>query len=336
MEDILQSLAQLGIVVAGALVAAAVGAVLFVVVPDRVSSVGLLGVVLVLAAALVGLKIASDLAEAVFPSYNVGEVEVSGPITADGGGMPLRPGGASADDLVEQIERADADGNAEALVVTLNTPGGQPVASDEIRRAVAEFDGPTVAHAKDVCASGGYMIACGSDEFVSHENSLVGSIGVIANQRKFAEFADRYGVDLERFVGGEYKDTLDPMKPLSDDERAYFQNVIDNSYESFVDLVAESRDVDREFVEDTEARIYHGRQAEANGLVDALGDRDDVEDRLAERADLEDVSVKEFEPERGLGEKLSIGAQAVARAFGRGVAGVIADREGSVVEFRLK
>lgn len=336
MADTLQSLAQLGIVVAGALVAAAVGVALFVVVPDRVSSVGILGVILVLATALVGLKIAGDLAETVFPTYNVGEVEVSGPITAEGGGMPLRPGGASADDLVEQIERADEDGNTEALIVTLNTPGGQPVASDEIRRAVAEFDGPTVAHARDVCASGGYMIACGSDELVSYEDSLVGSIGVIANQRKFAEFADRYGVDLERFVGGEYKDTLDPMKPLSEDERAYFQNVIDSSYESFVDLVAESRDVDREFVESTEARIYHGRQAESNGLVDALGDRDDVEARLAERADLDDVSVREFEPERGLGEKLSIGAQALARAFGRGVAGVVTDREGSAVEFRLK
>ncbi|PSQ28075.1 signal peptide peptidase SppA [Halobacteriales archaeon QS_9_68_17] len=335
MGDTLQSFGQLGIVVVGALVAAAVGVALFVLVPARTSA-GTLGVFLVVATALAGLKVAGDLSGSLFADYNVGEVEVSGPITADGGGMPFRPGGASADELVEQIERADADGNVDALLVTLNTPGGQPVASDDIRRAIAGFDGPAVAHAKDLCASGGYMIACGCDEFVAHEDSLVGSIGVIANQRKFAEFADRYGVDLERFVGGEYKDTLDPMKPISDDERAYFQSVIDDSYDSFVDLVAESRDLDREFVADTEARIYHGRQANANGLVDWLGARDEVEERLADRVDVDEVSVEPFEPEQGLGEKLSIGAQAVAHAFGRGVAGVVADRDGSVLEFELK
>lgn len=335
MNDTLRSVAQLGIVAAGALLAAALGYALFVWVPAE-TGLGLVGVVLVLLAALVGVKLAGSLSAALFPGYNVAEVTVSGPITAEGGGMPLRPGGASADDLVEQIERADADGNAEALLVELNTPGGQPVASDEIRRAIADFDGPAIAHARDVCASGGYMIACGCDEFVAYEDSLVGSIGVIANQRKFAEFADRYGVDLERFVGGEYKDTLDPMKPISADERAYFQSVVDSSYESFVDLVAETRDLDREFVAETEARIYHGRQAAENGLVDALGDRDDVEERLAELADLEEASVETFEPEQGLREKLSVGAQSVAHAFGRGVASVVVDREGSAVEFRLK
>jgi len=331
----LQSLGKLGIVLVGLVVAAAVGVALFVVVPAETSA-GVVGVLLAVATAAVGLKVAGSLAGSVFPGYNVAEVEVTGPITGDSGGMPLRPGGASADDLVDQIEAADADDGAEALVVTLNTPGGQPVASDEIRRAAAEFDGPTVAHAKDICASGGYMIACGCDDFFAHRDSLVGSIGVIANQRKFAEFADRYGIDLERFTGGKYKDTTDPLKALSEDERAYFQGVIDSSYESFVDLVAEERDVDRAFVDDTEARIYHGRQAAENGLVDALGDRDDVEERLAERAELDDVAVEQFEPDRGIGEKLSVGAQAVAAAFGRGAASVVADRDGSLVEFRLK
>ncbi|WP_121822051.1 signal peptide peptidase SppA [Halostella salina] len=331
----LQSLGKLGIVLAGLLVAAAVGVALFVVVPAETSA-GVVGVLLAVATAAAGLKVAGSLAGSLFPGYNVAEVEVTGPITADGGGMPLRPGGASADDVVDQIEAADADDGAEALVVTLNTPGGQPVASDEIRHAAAKFDGPTVAHAKDICASGGYMIACGCDEFVAHRDSLVGSIGVIANQRKFADFADRYGIDLERFTGGKYKDTTDPLKALSEDERAYFQGVIDSSYESFVDLVAEERDIDRAFVDDTEARIYHGRQAAENGLVDALGDRDDVEERLAERAGLDDIAVEQFEPDRGIGEKLSVGAQAVARAFGRGAASVVADRDGSLVEFRLK
>ena len=88
------------------------------------------------------------------------------------------PGDAvSADAIVDAIERADDD-SVEAPVVKLNTPGGAVVPSEDIRRAAAEFDGPTVAYAEDLAASGGYWIASGCDEFHAREASVVGSIGV--------------------------------------------------------------------------------------------------------------------------------------------------------------
>jgi hypothetical protein len=128
--------------------------------------------------------------------YNVGKVAVSGPITRKSGRpSPLSgPGGTTADDVVEQIEAADEDEDVEALVVELNTPGGEVLPSDDIRRAAADFDGPTVAYATDTCASGGYWIASGCDELWARDASLVGSIGVVGSRPNAAGLADKLGI----------------------------------------------------------------------------------------------------------------------------------------------
>ena len=282
-----------------------------------------------------GTRAAGDLADSVFPEYNAAEVAVEGPITRDGATPGPIPGGAvgtTADDVVEQIERADEDDAAEALLVKLDTPGGEVVPSDDIRRAAADFDGPTVAYATDVCASGGYWIASGCDELWARQASIVGSIGVIGSRVNVSELADELGVSYERFAAGEYKDAGTPLKELSADERDYLQGLIDGFYDDFVERVAEGRGMDPEVVRDTEARIYLGDDAHELGLVDELGDRDDVEDHVADLLD-EEVSVREFEPDRGLTERFRGGATAVAYAFGAGVAGTLVDDERG---FRLR
>jgi protease-4 len=305
-------------------VAAAVGYALFVVVPDG-NVAAFFGVLAAVSLAVTGARFGSTLASNAFPDYDVAEVSVDGPITRDGGGGPLptTPGTAGADEVVEQIERADEDDAVEALLVKLNTPGGAVVPSDDIREAAREFDGPTVGYTNDLCASGGMWIASGCDELWARDASLVGSIGVRFSQTRFAEFADEHGISYERIVSGDYKDSLGaPFKHLEDREREYLQGLSDDWYEKFVERVAENTDLDAEAVRDTEARVYLGEDAAEMGLVDALGDRDAVEDALAERLG-HDVSVAEFEPQRSLGERLQGGAATVAYAFGSGVAAVV-------------
>ena len=268
--------------------------------------------------------------------YNVGKVTVSGPIRrSQGRPSPLSgPGGATADDVVEQIEAADEDEDVEALLVELNTPGGEVVPSDDIRRAAADFDGPTVAYATDTCASGGYWIASGCDELWAREASLVGSIGVVGSRPNAKGLADKLGISYEQFTAGEYKDAGVPLKEIEDDEREYLQGIIDGYYEQFVETVSEGRDMDPDAVRETEARVYLGDDAAEMGLVDELGTEADVEDRLAELVGAE-PEVREFTPERGLAERLGIGAERVAFAAGSGVAGVFADDGGDIdVELR--
>jgi len=312
---------------------------LFVVFPTRtpqVALVRLLGVVLVLVAIAAALRFGSRLGASAFPDHDVAEVAVEGPITRDRGSGPLPRGPTSpgADDVVDQIERADADGNSEALILRLNTPGGQVVPSDDIRLAARKFDGPTVAYATDQCASGGYWIASGCDEIWAREGSIVGSIGVIGSRVNATELADRLGLSYERLAAGEYKDAGLPLKEMSEDDREYLQGIIDGYYDHFVERVTEGRDLEDDEVRDTEARVYLGPDALELGLVDELGPREELEDAVAEKIGADEVTVTEFQPRRGLSERLRRGTERVAYSLGAGLAGVVADEREFDVELR--
>jgi protease-4 len=317
---------------AGAVAGTATGWGLFVRIPS--DSPSILGVLLAVATALLFLRLAARIADSVLGAYDTAEVRVEGPIARDGGeSIPTNPRQIPAGAVVDQIERADSDRNVEALIVRVNTPGGEIVPSDDIRRAVADFEGPTVAYATDVCASGGYWIASACDHVVARENSLVGSIGVRGSTLNAADLADHLGVGYERFVAGEYKDAGTPLRELREDERYYLQGLVDDLYESFVQQVATARDLSIGAVKDTEARVYVGRDAAERGLVDELGTRDDVEAHL-ETVLGHEVAVRELEPPRGLLVRARRTAAAAAYAFGAGVGSVFGDGDGTNLEFR--
>jgi len=318
---------------AGTLATAAVAYYLFVYFPRPGRT--LPGVVLVVVTALVGVRFWTGAARSLVPPYNVAEVAVEGPITRDEPVRGLSPSqAASADDVVEQIRRADDTDAVDALVLELDTPGGEVVPSDDIRLAAAEFEGPTVAYATDTCASGGYWIASGCDELWAREVTLVGSIGVIGSRVNVRELADRLGVSYERFAAGEYKDAGVALKEVDEDEREYLQGLVDGFYEDFVERVAEGRGMDPETVRDTEARVYLGREAHDLGLVDHLGTREDALDAVAERIGTDAVP-EAFEPRRPLSRRVHLGARRTAYAFGAGLASVVADDADGEVRFRL-
>jgi len=239
-----------------------------------------------------------------------------------------------ADEIVEQIEAADDDEAVEALLVELNTPGGEVLPSDDIRRAAVDFDGPTLAYATDTCASGGYWIASGCDEVWARDASLVGSIGVVGSRPNAAGLADKLGLSYEQFTAGEYKDAGVPLREIEDNEREYLQNIIDGYYDQFVETVSDGRDMDPQAIRDTEARIYLGTDALEIGLVDELGTETDVENRIGDLIDTA-VETQEFEPDRSIAERLGIGAERVAFAAGNGVANV-AMSDGRDIEIELR
>jgi len=326
------TIGRLGIGIVVAAVAAVVGWFLFVELPGTAAE--LLGVLLVVAVVVGGLRLGGGIGRSVFPTYNAAEVAVEGPITRDGGGgVPVpSPGTPGADDIVELIEEADDDDDAEALVLKLNTPGGAVVPSDDIRLAAKAFDGPTVAYATDVCASGGYWIASGCDELWAREGSIVGSIGVRGSRMTAADLLEKAGVEYEQLTAGEYKEAGVPFSDLEEDEREYLQGIVDDYYDQFVETVAEGRDTDAETIRDTEAKVFLGEEAAELGLVDELGTRTDVETRVEELLGTE-VETKELEPSVGIGERLRGSAESVAYAFGAGIAARFGDPNG---EFRFR
>ena len=330
MNDTTETLAQGALLGVALVVGAVAGWVLFVQFPRTLAD--LLGVLLLLATTGVVLRVATNVAGATFTAYNVAEVTVEGPITrdGDGGSVPSSPTTPGADEIAEQIDRADEDGDVEALLVKLNTPGGAIVPSDDIRLAVERFDGPTIAYATDTCASGGYWIASACDELWARTGSVVGSIGVRGSRFTATELLDTVGVEYEQFTAGDYKEAGVPFTETTDEEREYLQGLIDSSYDEFVDVVAEGRDLDPEFVRSTEAKVYLGPEAAELGLVDEIGTRRDVKHRL--ESELGEVTVEEFEPARGPLAAVRGEASAMAYAFGRGVT----DSVDGDAEFRFR
>ena len=322
-----RSVVSLLVFVVVAAAAVAIGYTVFVWFVESLVDLG--GVVLTIVLALVLIRIAAMVVRSTIADYNVAEVSVDGPITRDGGSPNpvVRGMGTPADDIVEQIELADADDAVDALMLELNTPGGEVLPSDDIRRAAMAFEGPTVAYATDVCASGGYWIAAGCDELWARDASLVGSIGVISSRVNAVELAEKVGLSYERFAAGKYKDAGVPLKEMDDEDREYLQGLTDDFYESFIERVAEGRDLDPEFVRETEARVYLGEEAHELGLVDELGTREDVRKHVEELIDVTEARVKPFEPQRSLPERIGIGARSVAYALGAGIADRIVGEE---------
>lgn len=328
-------LARVAIAVAGAVLAAALGYVVFVDLPGG-NLASLFGVVLTIVVAIFGIRLARDYANQLFAPYNTARVSVEGPIVRrPGRSLTSPPVLVTADDIVEQIETADADEAADALVVKLDTPGGEVVPSDDIRRAVQAFDGPTVAYATDTCASGGYWIASGCDHIVAREGSLVGSIGVLASRVTGEDLLDRLGLTYERLVAGDYKDAGVPLRDMDDDDRAYLQGIVDDYYQAFVERVVSGRDLDEETVRDTEARVFLGEEALERDLVDELGAEDSVEAWVTDEID-EEAEIRDFEPRMGIATRLRMGTERAAFALGAGLSSVLADgRDGaSSFEFR--
>ncbi|WP_096390818.1 signal peptide peptidase SppA [Halopenitus persicus] len=323
--------------VLAAAVGVAVGWIAFLEIPTTGPELAgvLLTIVLAAAAGKVGVSAVTN----ALAGYDVAEVTVEGPITRDGGrpSPVAAAAGATADEIVETIDRADDDPAVDALLLTLDTPGGEVLPSDDIRRAAERFDGVTIAHARDVCASGGYWIAAGCEEVWAHEASLVGSIGVRGSRPNAAELADKLGIRYEEFAAGRFKEAGNPLSETDDAEREYLQGIVDDLYGQFVATVSEGRDLDPDAVRETEARVFLGPDARDRGLVDDLGTSEDVADRLAERLDRDRaVEIREFEPRRGLTDRIGVGIRSVAYAFGSGIAGVVADSDSADLDLRAR
>jgi protease-4 len=213
----------------------------------------------------------------------VGLIRVEGLIVAERDPFDAATA-ASAREIVAHIRQAQADPEVQALLLLVNSPGGSVVATDEIHHALQEFSKPVVVAMGEIAASGGYYIAASADWIVANPNSLTGSIGVISQFPNATGLLEKIGVDFVVITSGPRKDFGSPYREMTVAERRYWQSVIDEVHEAFVDVVAAGRGLPEGDVRRlADGSVYTGRRALELGLVDALGYE---EDALAEAADL--------------------------------------------------
>ncbi len=216
---------------------------------------------------------------------------LSGVILAIRGGGSLQLGdrialieidGLISDDraLLKQLDDYRDDARVKGYVVAINSPGGVVGPSQSIYRELRRLrDGgtPVVASIGGVGASGGYLVALAADSILVLPGTLTGSIGVIMEMPNASELMEKVGVQVEVVKSSEHKDIGSPFRPMGEEDRVLLDSLIQDVYGQFVETVAEERGLSREQVlAVADGRVISGRQAEALGLVDAIGNLTDA------------------------------------------------------------
>lgn len=186
----------------------------------------------------------------------------------------------SSDYVVKLVNEFKKSSSIKALVVRVNSPGGGVAASQEMYESIKSFresGRPVVISMGGVAASGGYYLSLGGSKIMANPGTVTGSIGVILQVTQLKPLMDKVGVDIKTVKSGKFKDSGSPFRPLTEEDQAYFQNVIDDSYDQFVSAVVEERKLDRSKVLSlAQGQVFTGRQAFKAGLVDTLGTYDDA------------------------------------------------------------
>lgn len=239
-----------------------------------------------------------------FKRGNVALIPIKGLITSE----KIRTFGeevSSSDKIIEFIEDADRNPEIKAVILEINSPGGAPVASEEIANAVERVNKTTIAVIREIGTSGAYWIASASDKIIASRMSLTGSIGVIASYIQLSGLLKDYNVTYERLVGGRYKDIGSPFKPLTVDERELFQKQIDKLHAYFIREVAKNRNLSEEKVRElATGMFYTGEEAKELGLIDFIGGKEEAKAMIEKQLNIT-AKIVEYREERRLIDLLS-------------------------------
>ncbi|BCR05419.1 multidrug transporter [Desulfuromonas versatilis] len=207
----------------------------------------------------------------------IGVIEIAGVITA-------------SKTINEQLVNFREDSSVKAIVLRIDSPGGGVGPSQEIYEEVRKANEikPVVASMGSVAASGGYYVAAPARSILANPGTITGSIGVIMEFTNFQELLEKIGLKSQVVKSGEHKDIGSPVRPMSEADRAILQSLIDDVHAQFVSAVAEGRQMTTEEVAPlADGRIFTGRQALEQGLVDELGNLQDAIDVAARMAGIE-------------------------------------------------
>jgi protease-4 len=190
-----------------------------------------------------------------------------------------------------------------AVVLRINSPGGEVTASDTLFHAVKTVAAakPVVVFMDAMAASGGYYTACGATKIVASETTLTGSIGVIIDALNYSGLFEKVGLKSNTFVSGAFKDSLNGARPMRAEEEAYIQSLVTGMYERFLKVVADGRGIATDVLRNgvADGRVLSGKEALDAGLVDQLGYIEDARRLAAELAGVKDPTLVRYRRETG-------------------------------------
>ncbi len=223
------------------------------------------------------------------PGEHIARVTINGMITED------RP-------LLKMLDKISKDDSVKGVILSIDSPGGTTVGGEAIFEAVRKVakEKPTTASVGTLAASAGYMIASGSDHIVARRSSIVGSIGVIFQYPQASELLDKIGVQLKEIKSSPLKAEPSPFHAPPPGAEAVIEELIDDSYNWFVDLVTDRRPLNRaQVLKLADGRIYSGQKGLETKLIDALGGEDIAKAWLVkEKGVSKDLKTLDWTPQR--------------------------------------
>jgi len=234
----------------------------------------------------------------------IGIVYAEGDIVDGEGGLGEVGGAAFSRELRKMRE----DDNIKAVVLRVNSPGGSATAAETIQREIRQTRKvkPVIVSMGTYAASGGYWISTYANRIFAEPTSITGSIGVFGVQFDVQKLAGDFGITFDRVKTAKYADLPTLTRPMSDDELAVFQRMVDWIYGQFIAKVAESRKLKAADVEEiAQGRVWSGKEALKLGLVDEMGGLGDAIRYAAKQADLRGYRIEEYPKKKALAEMLA-------------------------------
>ncbi len=227
--------------------------------------------------------------------------------------IPGSVGDSMIDDMRAALRQARDDKRVKAVVLEIDSPGGEVTASDEIYNEVVKLRAtkPVVIYMEALAASGGYYVSCGGKFIMANETTITGSIGVIIQTLNYEQLFNKVGLASVVFKSGKFKDMLNGARPMTPEERDLVQGFVMKTYDKFLGIVAKERHLSADNLRNTiaDGRILSGKEALENKLVDGIGQLDDAFAKARELGAAPGAAVIKYGPPFSLGRLL--------RAFGQ-------------------
>jgi protease-4 len=204
------------------------------------------------------------------------------------------------DDMRAALQQARDDSRVKAIVLEIDSPGGEVTASDAIYNAVvkARARKPVVVYMDSLAASGGYYVSCGGKFLMASDTTITGSIGVIIQTLNYEQLFNKVGLASVVFKSGKFKDMLNGARPITPEERELVQSFVMKTYDKFLGIVAKERKLSADLLRNTiaDGRILSGKDALDDKLIDGLGELDDAFKKARELGDAPDAKVVKYGP----------------------------------------
>jgi protease IV len=224
--------------------------------------------------------------------------------------MPGYIGDSMVDDIKLQLKQALEDNDVRAIVIAIDSPGGEVTASDAIYNAIrkAREKKPVVVSMGALAASGGYYAALGASHIFANETTFTGSIGVIMQSLNYTDAMGKLGLDMVTFKSGQFKDMLGGSRKLTPEERDYIQGMVMQTYAKFVGIVATERKLQEQDLRNglADGRVISGKDAHTAKLVDDLGDIDAAIAKAVDLGKAPGSAVVKYETPGGIGRLIRL------------------------------